>query len=65
MALNAANEVAVDLFLNGRLRFMDIPAAIAEALSAHAGQPLPDADAVMDLDVQVRREVADWAKARQ
>ncbi|OLN27896.1 1-deoxy-D-xylulose 5-phosphate reductoisomerase [Desulfovibrio sp. DV] len=65
VALNAANEVAVDLFLNGRLRFMDIPAAIAEALSAHAGQPLPDAAAVMDLDVQVRREVADWAKARQ
>lgn len=65
VALNAANEVAVDLFLKGRLRFLDIPAAIAAALEAHAGEPLPDAAAVMDLDVRVRREVAHWARARQ
>ncbi|MHC1791422.1 1-deoxy-D-xylulose-5-phosphate reductoisomerase [Solidesulfovibrio sp.] len=64
VALNAANEVAVDLFLKERLAFMDIPAAIAAALDAHSGETLADADAVMDLDVRVRREVADWARAR-
>jgi 1-deoxy-D-xylulose-5-phosphate reductoisomerase len=65
VALNAANEVAVDLFLNGRLPFMAIPAAIAEALDRHDGQFLADAGAVMDLDGRVRREVGDWARARQ
>ena len=31
--LNAANEVAVTGFLNGRLRFTDIPALVEDALS--------------------------------
>ncbi|UJB31279.1 1-deoxy-D-xylulose-5-phosphate reductoisomerase [Chromobacterium sp. Beijing] len=30
--LNAANEVAVDAFLHGRLRFVDIPAVVSAAL---------------------------------
>jgi 1-deoxy-D-xylulose-5-phosphate reductoisomerase len=34
--LNAANEVAVQLFLDGRLPFDAIPAVIEEALAAHA-----------------------------
>jgi 1-deoxy-D-xylulose-5-phosphate reductoisomerase len=32
IALNAANEVAVDAFLNGRARFSDIPRACADTL---------------------------------
>uniref|UniRef100_B8DS97 1-deoxy-D-xylulose 5-phosphate reductoisomerase n=1 Tax=Nitratidesulfovibrio vulgaris (strain DSM 19637 / Miyazaki F) TaxID=883 RepID=B8DS97_NITV9 len=40
VVLNAANEVAVDLFLHGRIGFMDIPALIERALDAHeAGTP--------------------------
>jgi 1-deoxy-D-xylulose-5-phosphate reductoisomerase len=30
--LNGANEIAVDAFLNGRIRWVDIPAVIADAL---------------------------------
>ena len=33
---NAANEVAVALFLESRIDFMDIPRAIDDALAAHA-----------------------------
>lgn len=65
VVLNAANEVAVDLFLKERLAFLDIPAAIAAALDAHAGEPLPGVDAVTDLDARVRRETADWATRRR
>ena len=65
VVLNAANEVAVDLFLTERLAFLDIPAAIAAALDAHAGQPLPDVATVADLDARVRRETADWAARRR
>jgi 1-deoxy-D-xylulose-5-phosphate reductoisomerase len=64
VVLNAANEAAVALFLAGRLPFMDIPLAIAAALDAHAGQPIPDAATIMDLDARVRRETAVWAEKR-
>ena len=39
VALNAANEVAVDLFLRGRIGFMDIPRLIEAALARHAVLP--------------------------
>lgn len=64
VVLNAANEAAVALFLAGRLPFMGIPLAIAAALDAHAGQPVPDAATIMDLDARVRRETAAWAEVR-
>ena len=35
VVLNAANEVAVDLFLKRRLAFMDIPIIIEEAMKSH------------------------------
>ena len=38
VVLNAANEAAVALFLEGRIGFMDIPALIEQALDAHAPQ---------------------------
>ncbi len=34
--LNGADEAAVDLFLSGRIGFLDIPKAIEDALEAHA-----------------------------
>lgn len=56
VALNAANEVAVDAFLDGKLGFTSIPRVIARAMDAH------DATAVNTLDV-VRRVDA-WARER-
>lgn len=38
-ALNAANEVAVELFLAGKIGFMDIPRLIEGALERHATLP--------------------------
>jgi 1-deoxy-D-xylulose-5-phosphate reductoisomerase len=39
VALNAANEVAVELFLQGRIQFLDIPRLIEAALTRHAALP--------------------------
>ena len=64
VVLNAANEAAVALFLDGRLPFLGIPAAIGQALDAHRAEAMPDVAAIMDLDGRVRREVAAWAQAR-
>ncbi|MBM3777858.1 MAG: 1-deoxy-D-xylulose-5-phosphate reductoisomerase [Acidimicrobiia bacterium] len=54
--LNAANEVAVEAFLAGRLAFTDIPAVIRAAMDAHP----PAAAATLD---EVRAVDA-WARAR-
>ena len=61
VVLNAANEVAVALFLQGDLPFMGIAGVIADALAAHGGEPLADAAAIMDLDARVRRQTLEAA----
>lgn len=65
VVLNAANETAVALFLDGRLPFLGIAATIAAALAAHAGEPIPDVAAIMALDGRVRKEAAERARQRQ
>jgi 1-deoxy-D-xylulose-5-phosphate reductoisomerase len=59
LVLNAANEVAVAGFLDGRCGFMDIPRLIGDALDAHAGALAADLDACLDLDGSVRRATED------
>ncbi|HVE77992.1 MAG TPA: 1-deoxy-D-xylulose-5-phosphate reductoisomerase [Gemmatimonadaceae bacterium] len=54
---NAANEQAVALFLEGRIRFGDIPRAIEHALTALAGTPGGTVDAVRAADREARRRV--------
>lgn len=54
-AFNAANEVAVGAFLAGKIRFLDIPELVGEALE----QTLPSPAAVEDVlaaDAQVRED---------
>ena len=59
-ALNAANEVAVDAFLNRRLRFTEI-ARVAEATVAACAADEPRAlDDVIELDGAARRRAADF-----
>jgi 1-deoxy-D-xylulose-5-phosphate reductoisomerase len=48
--LNAANEVAVDLFLEGRIRFLDIPMLINKTMKAHRPFPIDSLEKVMEAD---------------
>jgi 1-deoxy-D-xylulose-5-phosphate reductoisomerase len=56
--LNAANEVAVQAFLDGRARFMDIPAVIAASLDRHAADRAETLEEVLDVDGRTRRSAA-------
>jgi len=60
--LNAANEVAVKCFLEGRLTFHDIPAVIEETLSRHAGPPARSIEDVLDADRGARRAATESAR---
>jgi 1-deoxy-D-xylulose-5-phosphate reductoisomerase len=52
--LNAANEVAVDAFLGGALRWVQIPDVLDAVLSRHDGNPASSADVVIDADRRAR-----------
>jgi 1-deoxy-D-xylulose-5-phosphate reductoisomerase len=54
VALNAANEVAVDAFLGGRLRFTGIPEVIARTMDAHPAIAVTSLKGVRDLDAWAR-----------
>lgn len=66
LALNAANEVAVDHFLAGRLPFLKITNIAADVLDRAAGQPgndpLASIDAVIAADRDVRRLARDFCR---
>jgi 1-deoxy-D-xylulose-5-phosphate reductoisomerase len=64
VVLNAANEVAVALFLDRRLGFLDIAAVVEEALDHLGAPPVGGLDDVLALDAQARREAMRMAAAR-
>lgn len=54
-AFNAANEVAVAAFLEGRLPFLGIPDVVAETLDASDGAAARDRDDLVEADAAARR----------
>ncbi|MBU4199310.1 MAG: 1-deoxy-D-xylulose-5-phosphate reductoisomerase [Verrucomicrobia bacterium] len=57
--LNAANEIAVQEFLNGRLSFSGIWRLVERVMGRHAPVKEPDLAAVFQADEWARREAAD------
>lgn len=53
--LNAANEMAVDAFLSGKLRFTDIPGVIGSVLDTLPGEHGADLDTLLAIDESARR----------
>lgn len=58
--LNAANEAAVECFLQGRLRFDQIVPACEGVLRAHPFEEEPTLERIFELDSWARREIANW-----
>lgn len=59
---NAANEVAVEAFLQGCIRFDQIHAVIQSTLEAAACHPAPDLPALLALDASARRAAQEAAR---
>ena len=58
--LNAADEVAVDQFLRGHLRFIDIVPACRSVLEHHDFDPQPTLEQLLKVDRWARQEVSKW-----
>jgi 1-deoxy-D-xylulose-5-phosphate reductoisomerase len=63
-AMAAADEIAVEHFLAGRIAFTDIPRAIEATLSAHQGTVDPSLEDVLAADAWARHWAEDWLRAR-
>lgn len=59
--LSAANEAAVELFLNGKIKFVDIVKGCRRVLEEHNFSPAPTLDELMHLDRWARDETVRWA----
>jgi len=60
-AFNAANEVAVAAFLEGRIAFLDIASLVEDALARADGAPARDLDELREADRRARELVGVWA----
>ena len=60
--MNGANEVAVAAFLEGRLRFMQIPEIIATTLARCSFVAQPDLDAIYRTNIEAKRIASDLIK---
>jgi 1-deoxy-D-xylulose-5-phosphate reductoisomerase len=63
IVLNAANEVAVQAFLDGHLPFTAISRLIAETMDAHVAAPTDTLDAVRRVDGWARAHASELVKA--
>jgi 1-deoxy-D-xylulose-5-phosphate reductoisomerase len=54
--LSAVDEVAVDAFTNGRIRFLDIARLVEMVMERHAPSPVLDVGDVLDADRWARDE---------
>jgi 1-deoxy-D-xylulose-5-phosphate reductoisomerase len=61
--VNAANEAAVEAFLEGELHFTEIVPACRSVLDTHNFEPHPTLQRLMELDRWARQEVSRWVCA--
>ncbi len=63
--LNAANEVAVDAFLQRRIAFTDIPRIVEDCLTIANPVELSSIDAVLEVDTAARAHAQQCLLATQ
>jgi 1-deoxy-D-xylulose-5-phosphate reductoisomerase len=61
--MNAANEITVAAFLDGRFRFPDIWHVVEEVMNRHTAIARPNLDAILEADRWARREAQGYVKS--
>lgn len=62
--LNAANEIAVDAFLNNRIRFPEIPEIIDRVMSSHKNRTASHVDDILRADLWARGNAKELIERR-
>jgi 1-deoxy-D-xylulose-5-phosphate reductoisomerase len=58
-AMNAANEVAVEAFINGRISLNSIPRVIESVMDEHETEAVTDLEVVLRTDAEARLRAAE------
>jgi len=64
IAINGANEAAVELFLNNQIGFMDIPMLITEILEKHKSFNNPTLEEIIEIDRWARNLIQEMYRKR-
>jgi 1-deoxy-D-xylulose-5-phosphate reductoisomerase len=64
VVMNAADEVAVDLFLRNEIGFLDIPKLIRQVMAGHSSVPEPSLEDIYSADAEARKIAAEFAARR-
>ena len=64
VALNTANEVAVEMFLKRRIRFSDIADVVAEIVENHKKKKIESLDDIFEVDRETRQQTRNLLKKR-
>ena len=59
----AANEVAVEMFLAGRINFTDIPRMVEEVLQSFTGHAFLSLERILDVDSRARQFAHEWVSS--
>ena len=54
VVMNAADEVAVDLFLSGKIGFLDIARVVGRTMEQHDPRPSPGLEEIYSVDAEAR-----------
>lgn len=60
--MNAANEVAVQLFMNGKIPFIQIEEIVEKMMDQHQTVSSPNLDVILEVDSSTRKMVYDMVK---
>jgi 1-deoxy-D-xylulose-5-phosphate reductoisomerase len=63
--LNAANEIAVASFLDGRLAYLQIPVIVEKTLNAIQNSSVDSLEVILEVDAHARRVARDFIGAPQ
>ena len=55
VVMNAADEVAVDFFLRGKIGFLDIPRLVRSTMESHDPRPNPSIEEIFEVDTETRQ----------
>lgn len=58
--MNASNEVSVNAFLEGKIKFLDIPRVIEETVQCFAWSPADSMEVILEFDKQARSKAQEF-----
>lgn len=63
VALNAANEIAVEMFLAGQIGFMDIPRIVEDVMGRFSGKSFLSLEQILEVDGLARKLAREWVSS--